>query len=57
MDDLRYGTRNKRGDCTPNTPLEGAPQFRWPVQPRKLISWLPHYFLPRNWRGNQTCRL
>jgi sterol desaturase/sphingolipid hydroxylase (fatty acid hydroxylase superfamily) len=48
MDDLRFGTRNKRGDYSPNAPLEGAPLFRWPVQPGRLIRWLPHYFLPWN---------
>lgn len=48
MDEQRFGTRNKRGDYTPNAPLTGAPLFRWPVQPLKLIRWLPHYFLPWN---------
>jgi sterol desaturase/sphingolipid hydroxylase (fatty acid hydroxylase superfamily) len=48
MDDLRFGTRNKRGDYSPTAPLEGAPLFRWPVQPGRLIRWLPHYFLPWN---------
>lgn len=48
MDDLRFGTRNKRGDYSPNAPLEGAPLFRWPVQPGRLVRWLPHYFLPWN---------
>lgn len=48
MDEQRFGTRNKRGDYTPNAPLTGAPLFRWPVQPLKLIRWLPLYFLPWN---------
>lgn len=42
MDDLRFGTRNKRGGYSPNAPLEGAALFRWPVQPGRLIRWLPH---------------
>lgn len=25
MDDLKYGTRNKRGDWAPNQPVETAP--------------------------------
>ena len=27
MDDLTYGTRNKRGDWSPNEPLQYAPLF------------------------------
>jgi sterol desaturase/sphingolipid hydroxylase (fatty acid hydroxylase superfamily) len=48
MDDLKFGTRNKRGDYAPNARLEGAPLFIWPPRPVKLLSWLPHYFLPWN---------
>jgi sterol desaturase/sphingolipid hydroxylase (fatty acid hydroxylase superfamily) len=48
MDELKFGTRTKRGDYTPNAPLTGAPLFRWPVQPMTLIRWLPQYFLPWN---------
>ena len=48
MDDLKFGTRNKRGDFAPNTRLEGAPLFIWPPRPLKLLSWLPQYFLPHN---------
>jgi sterol desaturase/sphingolipid hydroxylase (fatty acid hydroxylase superfamily) len=48
MDDLKFGTRNKRGDYTPSTPLKGAPVFVWPPQPIKALRWLPQYFLPWN---------
>jgi len=48
MDDLKFGTRNKRGDYSPNAALQGAPLLRWPFQPLKVIRWLPQYFLPWN---------
>ena len=48
MDDLKFGTRNKRGDYAPNEPLEGAPLLAWPPRPLKVLRWLPHYFLPWN---------
>ena len=45
MDDLKFGTRNKRGDYAPNEPLEGAPLLAWPPRPLKVLRWLPHYFV------------
>ena len=30
MDDLMYGTRNKRGDWSPSQPVEYAPLFALP---------------------------
>ena len=48
MDDLKFGTRNKRGDYAPGTPLEVAPLVIWPPQPLKFLRWLPNYFLPWN---------
>lgn len=48
MDDLKYGTRNKRGDWAPNEPAGTAPLFVFPPQPLKLLKWLPSYFLPYN---------
>ncbi|MBS0126447.1 sterol desaturase family protein [Thetidibacter halocola] len=48
MDDLTYGTRNKRGDWAPNEPPGTAPLFVWPPRPGALLKWLPHYFLPYN---------
>ena len=48
MDDTKFGTRNKRGDYTPNAPLEHAPLFAFPPKPLQLLKWLPSYFLPWN---------
>lgn len=54
MDDLQFGTRNKRGDWSPSQPAQTAPLFVFPPQPLKLLKWLPHYFLPYNvlWFGS-----
>jgi hypothetical protein len=30
MDDLKFGTRNKRGDWSPNGRIEVAPFWGWP---------------------------
>jgi sterol desaturase/sphingolipid hydroxylase (fatty acid hydroxylase superfamily) len=46
MDDLQYGTRNKRGDWTPLQPADVAPIWSFPPQIGKVLKWLPHYFLP-----------
>ena len=35
MDDLAYGTRNKRGDWSPNEPIQYAPLFALPPSPRR----------------------
>src|SRR5438105_1594035 len=48
MDDLTYGTRNKRGDWKPSKPLEVAPILVFPPQPLKFLKWLPGYFFPYN---------
>lgn len=48
MDDLKYGTRNKRGDWTPAKHLELAPYFTWPREPRKYFDWLIGYLFPWN---------
>lgn len=48
MDDLKFGTRDKRGDYRPNQRLEGAPLLAWPPRPLRVLAWLPHYFLPWN---------
>jgi sterol desaturase/sphingolipid hydroxylase (fatty acid hydroxylase superfamily) len=48
MDDLNYGTRDKRGNWTPNDPLEVAPILVWPWSLKKFLTWLPGYFLPYN---------
>lgn len=51
MDDLQYGTRNKRGDWRPFKPITYAPVFVWPAQPAKFLKWLfgfPGYIWPWN---------
>lgn len=48
MDDLKFGTRNKRGDWTPNEPAKTAPLFVFPPRPLAVLKWLPHYFFPYN---------
>ena len=48
MDDLKYGTRNKRGDWNPSTPLGLAPYLTWPREPRKYVNWLFGYIFPWN---------
>ena len=48
MDDLKYGTRNKRGDWSPNEPLNVSPIFVWPWSVTRFLKWLPGYFLPWN---------
>ena len=48
MDDLRFGTRNKRWDYTPNDPLQTGPLLAWPPRPLAVLRWLPGYFLPWN---------
>jgi sterol desaturase/sphingolipid hydroxylase (fatty acid hydroxylase superfamily) len=48
MDDLKHGSRDKRGNWTPNDPLTSAPIFVLPPRPLDFLRWLPHYFLPWN---------
>lgn len=48
MDDLKFGTRDKRGHYHPNEPAATAPLFVFPPRPRALLKWLPSYFLPYN---------
>ncbi len=48
MDDLKFGTRNKRGDYAPKEHLQIAPYFEFPPRPLKILKWLPGYFLPWN---------
>ena len=48
MDDLAYGTRNKRGDWAPKAIAEIAPIWAWPPQLPKVLAWLPGYFWPWN---------
>jgi len=48
MDDLAFGTHNKRGDFSPNARPEIAPFWAWPPQAAKTLKWLPSYFWPWN---------
>ncbi len=51
IDDLTYGTRNARGDWTPDRRAAPAPLFVWPPRPRALAGWLfgyPGYILGWN---------
>ena len=48
MDDLKLGSRNKRGDWSPNGKLEVAPFWTWPPRASKLLHWIPEYFWPWN---------
>ncbi|MGY4627152.1 sterol desaturase family protein [Bradyrhizobium sp. USDA 4486] len=48
MDDTLYGTRDKRGNWTPNRQLKRAPVFVWPVQPKHFLRWLFGYLWPSN---------
>ena len=48
MDDLAYGTRDRRGDWAPNERLSIAPFYRLPPRVGEVLAWLPGYFLPWN---------
>ena len=48
MDDLKYGTRDKRGNYAPNEPAGTAPVFVWPPKPLEFLKWIPTYFFPYN---------
>ncbi|WP_160012072.1 sterol desaturase family protein [Rhizobium sp. 18055] len=48
MDDLNFGTRDKRGHYIPNGRLELAPIWSFPPKVLKLLKWLPGYFFPWN---------
>jgi sterol desaturase/sphingolipid hydroxylase (fatty acid hydroxylase superfamily) len=46
MDDLKFGTRDKRGNWAPNQPLEIAPF--WTGKWSKLGHWMIAYLWPHN---------
>lgn len=48
MDDLQYGTRNKRGDWAPAQHLEMAPFWSWPLDIKKLAKWVVGFIWPWN---------
>jgi len=48
MDDLKFGTRDNRGDWAPDEPLKVAPILVWPWSFTAFLRWLPGYFVPWN---------
>lgn len=48
MNDLDFGSRDKRGNWTPNDRLDIAPVFVFPPRPMAFLRWLPSYFFPWN---------
>jgi sterol desaturase/sphingolipid hydroxylase (fatty acid hydroxylase superfamily) len=48
MNDSHFGTRNKRGDWSPNTHLSIAPYFSWPRDLSVWGNWLKGYLFPWN---------
>lgn len=49
MNDLDYGTRDKRGHWAPNEPLTALPPiYEMPPKPGKVLRWLPDYLFPWN---------
>ena len=48
MDDLAFGSRDKRGNWRPKERLETGALFAWPFSIAKFLKWLPGYFLPHN---------
>ncbi|MBB4065632.1 sterol desaturase family protein [Gellertiella hungarica] len=48
MNDLDFGTRDKRGNWAPRDALETAPVFVFPPRPLAFLKWLPSYFFPWN---------
>jgi len=48
MDDLQFGTRNKRGDWAPTAHLELPPFWRHPFGLPRVLAWIPEYRFPWN---------
>jgi hypothetical protein len=48
MDDTAFGNRDKRGNWSPKEPLAVGPLLDRPWSLRRVIAWLPSYFLPWN---------
>ncbi|MDE2914552.1 MAG: sterol desaturase family protein [Paracoccaceae bacterium] len=49
MDDLQFGTRDKRDHWRPRDPIKPSPLLASPWSLLKFVKWLPHYFYP--WNG------
>lgn len=48
MNDLEFGTRNKRGDWAPSRHLELPPFWSWPPGLARILGWLTGYVWPWN---------
>ena len=48
MDDLQFGTRDKRDNWRPNEPLQVGPLLDSPWRLRRILTWLPGYIFPWN---------
>lgn len=48
MDDLAFGTRNKRGDWKPKEPVALPPMWRRPFNLLAVLRWIPGYLFPWN---------
>ena len=48
MDDLKFGTRNKRGDWAPFAHLSLPPFWQKPLSLPKVLAWIPEYLWPWN---------
>lgn len=48
MDDLQLGIRDKRGHWRPNDALKVSPLLAFPWSLKRVLTWLPSYFLPWN---------
>jgi sterol desaturase/sphingolipid hydroxylase (fatty acid hydroxylase superfamily) len=48
MDDLAFGTRDKRGNWKPSKPVEYPHVFALPVKPGAILRWIPEYLAPWN---------
>ena len=45
MDDTLHGTRNQRGEWTPNRRASYGPLFDWPTRPARIGSWFVRNYL------------
>ncbi len=48
MDDILYGTRDKRGNWTPNRLAQPAPIWQRPFDLKKVVAWVPEFLWPWN---------
>lgn len=48
MDDLLFGTRDKRGNWAPNHPAEPVPIWHRPFSLKKVLAWIPEFLWPWN---------